>query len=196
MSIVFFRYLGQNLDWLKDALDEFTDDDYLIFDCPGQIELYSHVPVMRNLTDQMQEWGIRVCGVYLIDSLFMADPTKFVSGVLCSLSAMVQMELPHINVLTKCDLVDQKTLDKFLDPDSNDLMSDLVEGTPDRLRPLNEAMASLIKDYSMVSFVPMNIQDEESVQLVLSHVDHAVQYGEDLEPKALDGEDREQPDQE
>ena len=60
----------------------------------------------------------------------MADPTKFVSGVLCSLSAMVQMELPHINVclldvfdaaahqiivqvLTKCDLVDKEELDKY-----------------------------------------------------------------------------------
>lgn len=41
------------------------------------------------------------------------DPTKFISGVLCSLSAMVQLELPHINVLTKCDLVDDKELSKY-----------------------------------------------------------------------------------
>lgn len=47
-----------------------------------------------------------------IDSLFIVDPTKFISGVLCSLSAMVQLELPHINVLTKCDLVDEKELSK------------------------------------------------------------------------------------
>jgi hypothetical protein len=49
-----------------------------------------------------------------IDSLFIVDPTKFISGVLCSLSAMVQMELPHINVLTKCDLVDEKELSKYV----------------------------------------------------------------------------------
>lgn len=49
-----------------------------------------------------------------IDSLFIADPTKFISGVLCSLSAMVQLELPHINVLTKCDLVDEKELSKYV----------------------------------------------------------------------------------
>ena len=35
----------------------------------------------------------------------------------------------------------------------------------------------------MVSFVPMNINDEESVELVLSHVDNAIQFGEDEEPK-------------
>lgn len=49
-----------------------------------------------------------------IDSLFIADPTKFISGVLCSLSAMVQLELPHINVITKCDLVDEKEMSKYV----------------------------------------------------------------------------------
>lgn len=53
------------------------------------------------------------CDAAQIDSLFIVDPTKFISGVLCSLSAMVQLELPHINVLTKCDLVDEKELSKY-----------------------------------------------------------------------------------
>lgn len=29
------------------------------------------------------------------------------SGALLSLSAMVQLELPHLNVVTKCDLADR-----------------------------------------------------------------------------------------
>lgn len=37
----------------------------------------------------------------------------------------------------------------------------------------------------MVSFIPLNIQDEESVNYVLSSVDNAMQYGEDLEPKVF-----------
>ncbi|RQM25736.1 hypothetical protein B5M09_005301 [Aphanomyces astaci] len=40
-----------------------------------------------------------------------------------------------------------------------------------------------INDYSMVAFVPMNIQDEESIEMVLHHIDHAINYGEDIEPK-------------
>jgi GPN-loop GTPase len=35
----------------------------------------------------------------------------------------------------------------------------------------------------MVSFIPLNIEDEDSIEYVLSHADNAVQYGEDLEPK-------------
>jgi len=34
----------------------------------------------------------------------------------------------------------------------------------------------------MVSFLPLNIRDEDSVALILSHIDNATQYGEDQEP--------------
>lgn len=50
-----------------------------------------------------------------------------------------------------------------------------------------------ISDYSLVSFVPLNIKEEESIELVLAHVDHAIQYGEDMEPKEL--VDPEEPDE-
>lgn len=39
-----------------------------------------------------------------------------------------------------------------------------------------------INDFSMVAFVPMNITREESIETVLLHVDHAINYGDDLEP--------------
>jgi hypothetical protein len=35
----------------------------------------------------------------------------------------------------------------------------------------------------MVTFIPLNIKEEDSVEYVLSSIDVAVQYGEDLEPK-------------
>ncbi|KAF1335520.1 Gpn-loop gtpase 3, partial [Globisporangium splendens] len=177
------RYLVQNLDWLQDLLTEYSDDDYFIFDCPGQIELYSHLPVMKQLCDALKDWGFSICGVYLIDSLFIADPTKFISGVLCSLSAMVQLELPHINVLTKCDLVDEKELSKYLDPSSGYLLENLANSTEPKWRPLSAAICNVINDFSMVAFVPMNVTREESIETVLLHVDHAINYGEDLEPQ-------------
>jgi hypothetical protein len=43
--------------------------------------------------------------VYLLDSQFLDDPTKYFSGVLAALSAMVNLEIPHVNVMTKMDLV-------------------------------------------------------------------------------------------
>lgn len=35
----------------------------------------------------------------------------------------------------------------------------------------------------MVTFIPLDITDEESIEYLLSNIDYAIQYGEDLEPK-------------
>jgi len=54
---------------------------------------------------------------------------------------------------------------------------------------LTGAIAELLESFSMVSFVPLDISDPESVEFVLSSVDYIIQYGEDLEikePRELD----------
>merc|ERR1712224_567102 len=99
------EYVVENLSWLEDQLAEYCDDDYFLFDCPGQIELYSHLNCMRELVDSLQNLDFRVCGVYCIDVNFIEDTPKFLSGSLAALAAMVNLELPHFNVLTKCDLL-------------------------------------------------------------------------------------------
>lgn len=101
------QYFIDNIEWFMDELGEY-DDDYLIIDCPGQLELYSHVSIMRTLVDILQrQANYRLVGLYLIDSQFLAEPSKFISGVLSCLTAMVKLELPHINVLSKMDLLKQ-----------------------------------------------------------------------------------------
>lgn len=53
-----------------------------------------------------------------MDSTFVSDPSKFISGALMGMSAMIQLELPHLNVLSKCDLVKKKEYKDYLMPDS------------------------------------------------------------------------------
>lgn len=99
------EYLEDNLqDWLAEELEGYGEDDYLVFDCPGQIELYSHVPVFRTLVNFLQRGGWRVCTIYVLDSHFITDGAKFIAGCMQALSAMVLLETPHINVLTKMDI--------------------------------------------------------------------------------------------
>ena len=105
------EFLFQNIDWLREELEAFDEDDYIIFDCPGQVELYSHLPVMRDLAKTLVSWGFRVMSVYLMDALFVLEPAKFISGCMLSLSCMLQLELPHINVVTKCDIADKEQVD-------------------------------------------------------------------------------------
>ena len=118
------EYLGQNFDWLQSQLDDFADDEYFLFDCPGQIELYVHHPVMRQLVENLQvQQGIRLCGVFLIDATFVRDAAKFVSASLMTLNTMVHLELPHLNVLSKADLLED-TVVQNEDESESDSSSD------------------------------------------------------------------------
>jgi len=205
------EYLLENIDWLQDEMDSFGDDEYLILDCPGQLELYTHVPVMRKIVDQMRMWGYEstMASVFIVDATFVCDAPKFISGALLSLSAMIALELPHVNILTKCDLIDEETVERVLEVESAsqlwnmgeqnaysvgiDLAPSTITKPMDERRKrqqrLTEIICSVLDDYTMVSFLPLNITDDESVDHVLMHVDHTIQYGEDLEVRGADNDD-------
>ena len=144
---------------------------------------------------------------------------------------MIAMQLPHINVLSKCDLVEEASMDRVLEmesaiqlwdmlgdhssdssslqrynhlvPTSNNSTTAAPEANNNgnnssqisaqqRARKwsrLTESICSLLDDYSMVGFVPLNINDEDSISHVLATVDHATQYGEDLEVRGADYDD-------
>ncbi|XP_067937527.1 GPN-loop GTPase 3-like [Watersipora subatra] len=183
------EYFAKNFDWLDEQLDD-IDDDYFIFDCPGQIELYTHIPVMRLLVDHLQARDFRICGVFIIDSQFMVDSSKYVSGLLAALSAMVNLEIAHVNVMTKLDLLSRsakKRLEEYLDPDLQTLLADGQSRGSAKFARLNDAIASLIDDYGLVKFAPLDQSSEESIGDVLLQIDLAIQYGEDLEPTDPDG---------
>ncbi|KAJ3310544.1 ATP binding protein [Boothiomyces sp. JEL0838] len=159
------EYLLENLDWFENELQDY-DDDNLIIDCP---------------------LGYRVCGVYLLDSQFVQDSAKFFAGVMSAMSAMLQLGIPHLNVMTKMDLIDENDpeLERFFSADTSLLLEDANASTRPDFHNLNQALVRLIDEYSMVNLIPLNIKDEDSIQYLLSHIDNAIQYGEDLEPKEV-----------
>jgi hypothetical protein len=57
----------------------------------------------------------------------------------------------------------------------------LSANTGPRFRRLNAAVAGLLDEYSLVSFVPLDISDEDSIGEVLLQIDMAIQYGEDAD---------------
>lgn len=189
------EYFERNLEWLQEQLGD-DEDDYFLFDCPGQIELYTHVPVMRRVVEQLQNWHFRVCGVFLIDAQFCTEQSKFLSGMLTALSSMIQLEIPFIHVLSKVDLLtktEKKRLKKFLDPDvyhmANNESSEKFLG---RYSQLNKAIASVIYDYSLVKFYTLDMSKEDSIGDLLMEIDLSIQYGEDLdvkEPKEIETND-------
>ena len=71
----------------------------------------------------------------------------------------------------------------MLDTEGTAMIQMMDSACPPRLRRLTRAIGSVVDDYMLVSFTMMDQSDESSIDRVLMHVDHCMQYGEDLEPK-------------
>jgi hypothetical protein len=211
LRVRFPRFLLDNLDFITEAIDPLTEEYLLIIDMPGQIELYTHIPVVPTLVQHLTRTGalnVNLCAAYLLESTFVIDRAKFFAGTLSAMSAMIMLEIPHVNIMSKMDLVKdlvpRKQLKRFLDPDSSLLDDDPartdIDATStqglgvDPLNPrsvmaggsfvrLNQAVAQLIDDFSMVSFLQLDVQDEDSVGAILSYIDDAIQYHEAQEPR-------------
>ncbi|RAK93518.1 ATP binding protein [Aspergillus costaricaensis CBS 115574] len=202
-----FEFLLQNLEFLSEALDPLSEEYLIIFDMPGQIELYTHIPLLPSLVQFLSRQGplnISLCAAYLLESTFVVDKAKFFAGTLSAMSAMLMLEMPHVNILSKMDqvkdMVSRKELKQFTNVDVNNLLgtagddeeSSVATGDPSSkdamlsggsFQQLNRAVGQLIDDFSMVSFLKLDVQDEDSVAAVLSHIDDAIQYHEAQEPR-------------
>lgn len=176
------EYLEANADWLRDKLRELRGH-YILFDCPGQVELYTHHESLKNVFAQLAKWNFRLAAVHLVDSHYCTDPGKFISVLCTSLSTMLHVELPHVNVLSKMDLIEQYgklafNLDYYTEVLDLSYLVDHLASDPffRNFRRLNEKLVEVIEDYSLVSFVPLNVQDKQSMRQVMQAVDKANGY--------------------
>ncbi|RWS08021.1 GPN-loop GTPase 3-like protein [Dinothrombium tinctorium] len=184
------QYLSNNLEWLSEQLGE-VDEDYVLFDFPGQIEIYTDSNFVSKFINHLQTLNFRVCGVFLIDSQFITDVAKFISGVFVALSTMIHFEIPFINILSKTDLlnpIDRRKIGKFLEPMADILEEDSLLNTKwgEKYKKLTKTIASLVEEYSLVKFTALNILNENSLNDVLLLVDSAIQYGEESEVRTVD----------
>ncbi|QSZ30424.1 hypothetical protein DSL72_004947 [Monilinia vaccinii-corymbosi] len=198
-----FEFLLENLDFLSEAIEPLTEEYLIIIDMPGQIELYTHIPILPALVKFLTRTGaldINLCAAYLLEATFVVDRAKFFAGTLSAMSAMIMLEVPHVNILSKMDLVKgqvgKRQLKRFLDPDTSLLDDDQEEDDGEgeakdtqtlmkgnSFRRLNKAVAGLIDSFSMVSYLRLDVQSEDSVGGILSYIDDAIQFHEAQEPK-------------
>jgi len=157
------EYLEANYDWLEDRLKELGSDAYVVFDIPGQVELSTNHDSLKRIVEKLVKSGFRLAAVHLCDAHYVTDASKYISVLLLSLRTMLHLELPHVNVLSKVDLIKQYgDLDFNLDfytevQDLSYLENALSTSTP-RFTALNLAMISLIEDYSLVGFETLAVE--------------------------------------
>jgi GTPase SAR1 family protein len=165
------EFIYKNRSYLKEQLEKY-DDAYFLFDCPGQIELF----MMRNGFSMLLEYlstelKIRLCCVQLMDASLLNDPHRFLSFSLVSLVSMINLEMPHLNVLSKYDLVKEEVIS-----DLDELQYALAHSDQTKFNTLNERLIELVQDFGLVSYMKLAVEDKEMMFALLCEIDKANGY--------------------
>eukprot|EP00798_Chlamydomonas_sp_ICE-L_P015014 gene15014-21083_t len=189
-------YLEKNLDWLQEKMEPLKKANcyfmldlpgqvdancYFMFDLPGQVELFTTHSALRSIVDTMTNvWNLRLAAVVLIDAHL------YISALLLSLGTMLHLEMPHINVLSKVDLLRQYgqldfQLDFYTEVQDLGYLVAIMERGPlkqgshfaKKYRKLSEGLCGVVEEYGLVSYIPLAIQDQRSVKSVLEQADKA-----------------------
>lgn len=162
-------------EWFDDVIGS-LEYDYLLIDFPGQIEIYSHMTILPDLMAMLQDKGYNVIAIYCMDSQFMGDPAKFLSGSLVALSSMTMVTIPRMNVLTKCELLteaDREQIDWFTEMEAS-AVADNVK-TPS-LQGLTTAISELFDNFRIVQWQLLDSTDDTMVADLATEIDTIIQY--------------------
>jgi hypothetical protein len=113
-------------------------------------------------------------------------PSLYISTLLLSLRSMLQMDLPHLNVLTKIDNLSTYAplpfnLDYYTEvQDLTYLLPHLAAESPVLRSPkfegLNTAIVELVEEFGLVGFETLAVEDKKSMMTLLQAVDRAGGY--------------------
>jgi GTPase SAR1 family protein len=95
-------------DEIREEILDF-DRDYVIVDCPGQIELFAY----RNSGPLMVSSLVGedpALSMYLLDSNIARLPSGYLSSMLLGMSINIRFGLPQLNVLSKADILSEEEL--------------------------------------------------------------------------------------
>ncbi|KAL8429697.1 hypothetical protein ACSSS7_006415 [Eimeria intestinalis] len=124
-----------------------------------------------------------MAAVQVVDSTLITDAFKHISALLMALNAQLQLELPHVNVLSKIDLLrlhkkDLKfRLEFYADACDVSALLHAMRNDPhplgQKLWGFSQAVCELVEDFNLVSFLPISVTDKECMLLVLRVADTA-----------------------
>uniref|UniRef100_A0A803M2M5 GPN-loop GTPase 2 n=1 Tax=Chenopodium quinoa TaxID=63459 RepID=A0A803M2M5_CHEQI len=168
-------YLEKNVDWLESKLKPLLKDHYLLFDFPGQVELFFlHSSAKSVILKLVKKLNLRLTAVHLVDAHLCSDAGKYISALLLSLSTMLHMELPHVNVFSKIDLIESYgklafNLDFYTDAQDLSYLQYCLDQDPRaaKYRKLTKELCEVVEEFSL---------DKESVGNLVKLIDKTNGY--------------------
>ncbi len=104
-QIIAADMLALNINEMKDIIESF-ETEYVIFDTPGQMELFVLRQSGKYLVDAFGA-DKSIIG-FLYDPIISRNPSGFISLMLQAASVQVRFNVPFLNILTKSDLLSEE----------------------------------------------------------------------------------------
>lgn len=142
----------------------------IIFDLPGQIELYINSTIVKDIITKITKklkpkHTVQPCVIELFDCTYMHDLNQFLSLCMMSLATMINLELPHLNVLNKIDLLkgcqnkpNRGLINEYFSVSSAaELVQELKPFDKEEEITNADNIAKVIDAYGQVSFIPCSL---------------------------------------
>jgi len=110
-------------DLIADEIENITKDmeaanaDLFLVDTPGQMELFAFRASGPYMVNELTKESKAV--VYLFDAVFSINPVNYVSNMFLSTAVYNRFVQPQVHVLSKCDLLPKKDVDKIAEWSAN-----------------------------------------------------------------------------
>jgi len=173
--------ISSHLETLQEEIKD-LGVDFLLFDTPGQIELFAFRETGPIIVSNLAEESKML--IYLVDAALGKTPAGLISSLLLSASVLVRFSLPQLNVLSRSDLLNEHELEQiksWLD-DSDQLIYALQESRNElQIELSGELVNAINRIFSGLDMVPLSAFNLENLSLLFAHVSNTLTGGDGFE---------------
>lgn len=161
------------LDDIKDEIDDFNPD-WILVDTAGQLELFAFRETGPLIASALGFGDVQRAVSFLFDSNFVMRPNGFISTLLLAASVQFRFQsISQINVLSKCDLLDEDRIDMVVNW-SQDFQA-LEDSTNEREKGLMRELSILLGDVfiqlgSTAELIPVSTREEAGLDLIFGYL--------------------------
>ena len=185
------NFLNENISWLDEQINQekYTEYFYYLIDTPGQIEIFTISPEFKNICDYItntKKLNIKLCCVNLIECINMCDMPKYIFSIFSVLNSMLNLALPQVNFISKCDLIKQLKathefelpLEFYKNPNDETQLKYYFEdlNMNKKFKNLNKKIAEFISDYGLVAFTLLDLSNTRHLNRAAYMIDKANGY--------------------
>ncbi len=151
------------LDEIKFEIEEYNNPDMILIDTPGQMELFAFRQTGPHVASSLGFSEAKRGITFLYDPIMCKKPSGFISTSLLAASVQFRfIDIPQINLLTKCDLIDQDRIEKIVEwsTDPYTLEEDIISIEHGMIKEMNVMISRIIPELTAISeLIPVSAYD-------------------------------------